>query len=1078
MAENNKVQLKREEVVGDEVVLSDINPKTSTDAVEDYQGMSLSEILDRIYNTINNKLSRNVNSVNGRTGVVVLTAEDVGLGNVSNVSYADIKRWVIEQIKQAFKDHTMKMFDYLEQVIDFAENHDETYDGTPFFSEMGYKYRNGYEDKRACIGYFYYENNSLQAAWKMLNTIGETDNSIIYNEKLEYNNPSLYEDKDYRGGKLGVNIHKDETALKIMNESSTNKASSGLYIDKDAIVPYVHFFDGVYGKAVDWNTPPDDPDALLYYDQSNIPSDVINPSGMTRRVKIFIDGVEVSPFVSNPDNTEDPILQMYLRHDLKLNDIIITNFNDEGYYNSHGLYPGMLDSLTCRQFAIGKVVEAPDTKNVNRPYKIDLYQIKINVCHGLRNFETDGFDDSGVIKYGPQGTSVGISQYAQGEAMLYRDFWGGGLGTSIAFNKAALPEDVDEVNLSGINTSTAERRAYRAGKPATRTTKSLILPAGQTKLGNEIIGNVSSYGDAALIGTNYSLCVMPRLIYDNYKLLTSEPANWETSYTSYFEKKEIEPSGHGNYAYFQIEQGTGAPSFEDGEYYMCGNEGFNNAKIGKNIPSNSSVRDTNLGFDKNENDSLIGVNLEKRLFSEDNDFRAPVYAENLSGLRVHDQDSGLTQEDLGQSIYEPLTEQPEDWSTDYGKYFCKVYIDFPHKTAHRGIFHSSYGNYEYYKLSHLVSEAPTFYPNKYYEEINSKIRNYEHTGGLGINVGDHLRIDRLPQYEYTLVTVKPDPFDPTQYYHKTYEGYTQGHEGDQWHDNYWYIKHDEPVTPVNTGKKYYDAGKLSVKVAPNGGIVGNGDGELYVQLSSSWYSADDNGFENGTNAGGLCYIKPDSNAEDACNAGIGVARGLGLRLSRYYPNSSSNDDIIAEPSVPNDLMDAGWPLTISVNIADPQFGTHDWFNNNPPAELFGGLRYIVGTDHDNNRMNSSIGVRVNDSSALKGDDIHKGTKGLCIDTNNVLGVQIAKWSIGGFAYDSAGNLTMTGYMRADLTKPNSIIDNWDKCYKIKDSVYPSEAAENEHTYHLTPDDFEKKWNSEPSTIASTDKNIYKRITEW
>ena len=1074
MAENNKVQLKREEIVGDEVVLSDINPKTNTDAVEDYQGMSLSEILDRIYNTINNKLSRTVNSVNGRTGVVVLTSEDVGLGNVSNVSYADIKRWVIEQIKQAFKDHTMKMFDYLEQAIDFAENHDETYDGTPFFSEMGYKYRNGYEDKRACIGYFYYENHSLQAAWKMLNTIGETDNSVIYNEKLEYNNPSLYQDKDYRGGKLGVNIHKDETALKIMNEASTNKASSGLYIDKDAIVPYVHFFDGVYGKAENDYTPPDDPDALLYYDQSNIPSDVINPSGMTRRVRIFIDGVEVSPFVSNPDNTEDPILYMYLRHDLKLNDIIITNFNDKGYYNSHGLYPGMLDSLTCRQFAIGKVVEAPDTKNVNRPYKIDLYQIKINVCRGLRNFETDEFDDNGVIKYGPQGTSVGISQYALGEATLYRTFYSG-LGSDIAFYGAARPEDVDEVNMSGINTATSERRSYRSGKPTEYASKSLVLPAGQTRLGNGVTGDMSLYGDAALIGTNYSLCVMPRLIYDNYKLLTTKPDYWDTNYTSYFEKKEITPLGHENYAYFQIKQQETAPEFEANKYYTLGNSGFNNAKVGNNIPVNGTLRKSDLDFDKNENDSLIGVNLEKRLFSTTNDFQGPVYAENLSGLRVYDQDSGLTQNDLGQSEYRLLTEKPDDWETDYGKYFCRCRTEFPHRTTAGSTWYSMYDDYYYIKLSKLVSETPTFYPHKYYEEIKTKIANYEHTGGLGINVGDHLRIDSLPQYEYTLVTVEPVPFDPTQYYYKTLSGYAQGEEGDQWHPNYWYTKHDEPVTPVKTGKEYYDAGKLSVKIAENGGLIGNGDGELCVKLSASLYGADEDGFENGVNAGGLCYIKPDSSVNDTCTAGIGVARGLGLRLSRYYPNSTSNDDIIESPAI--DTTDE-WPLTISVNIADPQFGTHDWFNNTPPAELFGGLRYIVGTDHDNNRMNSSIGVRVNNSSALKGDDIHVGTKGLCIDTENVLGVQIAKWSIGGFAYDSSGNLTMTGYMRADLTDPNYILNNWDKCYKIKSSVYPSEDTVNEHTYHLTPSDFEKKWNSQPATVASTDKNIYKRITEW
>ena len=65
----DNVQLREEEIVGDEVVLSDIYPKTNTSSVvDDISGTTLNETLDRIQEKINNKLSRVVNSVNGRTG--------------------------------------------------------------------------------------------------------------------------------------------------------------------------------------------------------------------------------------------------------------------------------------------------------------------------------------------------------------------------------------------------------------------------------------------------------------------------------------------------------------------------------------------------------------------------------------------------------------------------------------------------------------------------------------------------------------------------------------------------------------------------------------------------------------------------------------------------------------------------------------------------------------------------------------------------------------------------------------------------------------------------------------------------
>ena len=108
---DDKVQLSRETIVGDDVVNEDIYPNTNTKSVNDEQsGTSLNETIERIWAAINNKLARIVNSVNGRTGVVVLDASDVGLENVDNISFNDIKSWVIDELTKQFGYKKIKLF--------------------------------------------------------------------------------------------------------------------------------------------------------------------------------------------------------------------------------------------------------------------------------------------------------------------------------------------------------------------------------------------------------------------------------------------------------------------------------------------------------------------------------------------------------------------------------------------------------------------------------------------------------------------------------------------------------------------------------------------------------------------------------------------------------------------------------------------------------------------------------------------------------------------------------------------------------------------------------------------------------
>ena len=163
MATSNEkqVQLKRETLLNDEAVLEDIFPKTMTDAVVDANsGLSMSEMLDIILTAINNKLSRNVNSVNGRSGVVLLSAADVGLGNVDNVSNADLKAWVINYVAQQFHDKRMILAEYYDEIVDYVDSNNDQYDGVPFVCKHETTDPN---DQTMVIGYMFKDGSNLRA---------------------------------------------------------------------------------------------------------------------------------------------------------------------------------------------------------------------------------------------------------------------------------------------------------------------------------------------------------------------------------------------------------------------------------------------------------------------------------------------------------------------------------------------------------------------------------------------------------------------------------------------------------------------------------------------------------------------------------------------------------------------------------------------------------------------------------------------------------------------------------------------------------------------------------------------------
>lgn len=443
----DKVQLKQETVVDNEVVLEDINPISSTKSINDpNNGSTLDQTLEKMWNAINNKLSRVVNSVNGRTGVVVLNASDVGLGNVDNVSFADIKQWVINKLIEEFGNKRIKLFENLNEVDQLISTNDMIYRDTAFFAS-----HTNDSDKKSCIGYIWLDEgtNKLTFTYKQINTVGYTDNSIIYDEKVN--------DNDLRGGGIGVNIYKYEDALKLYNSESGRKDESGLYIDKSKIAGKLYHFDGMYGDGTI-----DDVNALLYYDTSSTPSDA-------KGVKIFVDDRQV-------------VFGFKLRKtDLRIGDLILCDFKD---YRINGTVPsGMSSDMMLRNPCIGRVVDAPSDEDESRDFQIYFYSIKPYVGWGLqymKNHQTGITDDELSL------------QLANGYTEGFEN-----AGNNISGLQVYCDEDHPS-NSDASKTTTLYN-------PARYTS----LPQGSTKV---FMDNDSPHR-GLFISPDMSLCVMPEYCY-------------------------------------------------------------------------------------------------------------------------------------------------------------------------------------------------------------------------------------------------------------------------------------------------------------------------------------------------------------------------------------------------------------------------------------------------------------------------------------------------------------------------------------------------------------------------------------
>lgn len=449
----DRVQLKREESVGNELVLSDINPKSNTKSIDDPStGASLDKTIERMWNAINNKLSRVVNSVNGRTGVVVLSAEDVGLGNVDNVSYADIKQWVISRTAQEFGFKRIELFDTLldldNQILEWGN--DEVYANKPFYARRGYN-----NDMRGYIGYIYFDNGQLKHTQKVIDSIGFADNSIVYSENL----PDGLQYADTGG--IGVNIWKYEDALELYNDVSGSKAESGLRIDKTKIASKMYYFNGVYGDG-----NPEDSSALLYYEPSSYPAD----TSKMKRIIFYLNGAPMLP---------DTALY-YTKQEFKINDIIVTNFSDEGYRDGIMYKENMKSAFMLRQTAIGQVVDGPTIENPKANYVVNFYSLKPFLGRGLKYEKSHQGSTSSTLD-----NSISLDL----------------LHGNVTANNA-------EDNVSGLNAFN-RTSIYETGQLMDKSHHT-VTPLGDTI--DTFNGNVNAARESSgvFITPDFSLCVIPK----------------------------------------------------------------------------------------------------------------------------------------------------------------------------------------------------------------------------------------------------------------------------------------------------------------------------------------------------------------------------------------------------------------------------------------------------------------------------------------------------------------------------------------------------------------------------------------
>lgn len=550
----DNVQLKQEDAFGDHVVLSDINPVSNTKSIDnDDTGEKLNETLSRLWEAINNKLSRYVNSVNGRTGVVVLNSDDVGLGNVDNVSFADIKSWVINEIENAFKNKQLHMYDTYTDAFNAAATNDRTLAWAPFYCD---KY--GESDRRSVIGVFTWNDSSstLDLTYRMINTIGYADESILYRTSAsDYPTENDGLNRDIPVGGIGVNIYQEERPEDqvLFLERGGSKAVSGLRIDNEKIGSRVYYEDTPYGEFnPETGLPSVEPGGYMLWRYKQGTGQGADYKGY--KVRIFIDGHEITPKFTTVSSTnpepEEYTREFYIDNrwvnyaSMRNNDIVVMRFSNFIRDNDTTSAGVCLDLSRC-QPAVGRIV-----KSSNPEFDYDIYFQTLNPNtngYGLMTMETHQNRDV-------KSTQLGVN------ILTSRATPDGRIGHGAYRYANGYP-----VNMSGIMTYAGEESVKNTLEhrnpnilrgihtPWSAGISSGIsvyeLPEDPSNKGSMHIstdGTLCTYPYYQALATRLRAGVAPEWISgkfyqkngDSYEVLTSEPAGWNYLFFMYYVKDE------------------------------------------------------------------------------------------------------------------------------------------------------------------------------------------------------------------------------------------------------------------------------------------------------------------------------------------------------------------------------------------------------------------------------------------------------------------------------------------------------------------------------------------------------------
>ena len=564
----DKVQLQQQEVVNNETVLTNINPVTSTTSVFDINtGSTMQETLDRIWNAINSELSRVVNSVNNRSGAVVLDSSDVGLGNVDNISFDDIKNWVINFFRSKMSNYQFRLFDTLQDEIDLKNTNDPSLDSVPFYIKQA-----STENFLAYIGYFYWDeaHEVLLDSMKEIKVVGKVDNSL-----------------SYVNGELNVKIHPDEKALYVDN----GPIKTGLRIDPNKLCSELINFDCLYGEISSSTN------LLSAFDETD-----------GDEVVIYIDGTEVVSSHGHHLNKN-----WKLTHSLNKFQLIQTSFGSFYTFDSHNTPdvngPNAELALMDRQPAIGVVTK---TKDEDGFYQIEFNSIK-TFANGFGLTYYTNHQNSTAGKQlgfqfvmntkmgnvsGMQAGSEGLLTTTDSDASLER-FYPYIITLPCGWLDEINGRVDDRVGSVVTTDDTICRYPVHMGVPAAADANNTSMEIYDNKyLGSKIADNwapIAYYGyDTDLeptyagyrwVGdikpdgtdnncpstTSYLSVNTNKLVrYTGYTLLTSEPDDWDDMYhEKYFIARQISDTVN-DYVYEHVPTSNPKPTWEANKYYKKG----------------------------------------------------------------------------------------------------------------------------------------------------------------------------------------------------------------------------------------------------------------------------------------------------------------------------------------------------------------------------------------------------------------------------------------------------------------------------------------------------------------------------